>query len=158
MFQSLLRVSIRVTFQKNQIKIYITSAISVTWLNVDDSKRCQETVIGRLQGKGLKIRNADWVKFKGIEIVIWRTKSTFQLISISMLWASLFCNQIKMPWKYRLGRSSSTPITGRTGNTVTWAFISCRIFQGGKSLTAVEADYTAATMKWKDKISSPPSS
>lgn len=114
--QSFLRASIRVTFQKDQTKIYITSTISVTWLNVDDSKRCQETVIGRLQGKGLKIRNADWVKFKGIEIVIWRTKSTFHLICISVLWASLFCNQIKMPWKYRLGRSSSAPITGRTGN------------------------------------------
>lgn len=70
MCQSLLRARIRVTFQKNQINIYITSTISVTLLNVDDSKRCQETVIGRLQGKGLKIWNADWVKVKVIEIVI----------------------------------------------------------------------------------------
>lgn len=37
---------------------------------MDDSKKYQETVIGRSQEKGLKIRNADWGKFKGIEIVI----------------------------------------------------------------------------------------
>jgi len=33
-----------------------------------------------------------------------------------VLWASLFCNHIKTPWKYRHCRSSGVPITGKTGN------------------------------------------
>lgn len=153
--QSLLRARIRVTFQKNLISTYITSTISVTLLNVDDSKRCQETVIGRLQGKGLKIWNADWVKVKVIEIVIWRTKSAFHLIWISMFWATLFCNQTKCRESTDLAGLPVLPLLVELemGSYLSFYFLQDLLRRKkSDSRWNFSADYSAATMERKDKI------
>lgn len=114
--QSLLRAIVRVIFQDNQIKIYLTSTACVMLFNLEDSKRCEENVIERLQGNSLKNQECWLDKMQGTEIIIWRTWSAFHLKHVYALRIFVLQPNKKIPGVYRLSRFSSAPITARTGN------------------------------------------